>query len=517
MAAQRLRQTIAEAIGRGDFAAAESGCEALIKIGDIGEGTHLQGVLRLAQGDPRAALSLLQRAHALSPDRGDIAYNHGVALRAAGRLADAVAAWQQATRLAPDHVGAWRNLALAVAETRGPDAGLDIYRQALAHHPDDRELLYNYGNLCSRCGDVENASLAHARLVDAHPNFALGWINAGMTFKAAGAFAQAESCYRKAIALNDPASVALAHFNLANLLLLQGRWREGFAEYEWRLHLPGALAPPWPAPAWTGNHPAGSRLLLWNDQGIGDAIQHLRFTVPLAERGYRLFVLVQDQLKSLAASAAGVEAAFGPRDVPQAVDAHVPLCSLPHVLGMAPGQSWKGPYLRAAQKSGLPVVDHGGKPCSRVGLVWAGNPTHANDANRSMRLADLTALFGLPGVTWFSLQLGRGSAELAASSWAGQIHDLSPMLADFSATAAFLTELDLLISVDTAAAHLAGALGRPVWIALPAIGSDWRWGMIGVTTPWYPSARLFRQKRACEWTATVAEMTAALRREWVRP
>jgi hypothetical protein len=127
-----------------------------------------------------------------------------------------------------------------------------------------------------------------------------------------------------------------------------------------------------------------------------------------------------------------------------------------------------------------------------------------------MRLADLQPLLDRSGVTWFSLQLGKGPSELSASRFAGRMHDLSPMLADFSATAAVLMELDLLISVDTAAAHLAGALGRPVWMLLPAIGGDWRWGITGETTAWYPSARLFRQQRAGDWAPTMHDVAAAL-------
>src|SRR5713101_7575593 len=143
-------------------------------------------------------------------------------------------------------------------------------------------------------------------------------------------------------------------------------------------------------------------------------------------------------------------------------------------------------------------------------LVWAGNPAHANDANRSMHLADLHALLDLQGITWFSLQLGEGPPELAASPWAGRVHDLSCQLTDFSATAAVMLELDLLISVDTAVAHLAGALGRPAWILLPAVGSDWRWGVSGETTAWYPSVRLFRQRQVGAWAPIAAEMTALL-------
>jgi len=504
---QELRQSIAAAIGRGDYAAAAAGCESLMRAGESGDGLHLQGLLLLAKGERDTAVALLQRACALDPGRADIAYDHGVALLAAGRLADAAAAWRQAVGLAPERVDAWRNLGLATARSAGDDAAAQVYRQALVHHPQDHELLYNYGNLCFRRGDLDGASAVQTRLLAAHPGFAAGWINAGMTHKAAGRVAAAENCYRQAIALSDPSNLALAHFNLANLLLQQGRWRKGFAEYEWRLRLPNALASPCAAPAWTAAQPSAGNVLVWNDQGMGDAIQYLRFAARLAQRGHRVSVLVQEPLTALATSAPGVHAACGPSDVPRVVDAQVPLCSLPHLLAVTPDQIWSGPYLHAARRTALPAAG-AGRP--RVGLVWAGNPTHANDVNRSMRLADLAPLLERSDATWFSLQLGNGPAELAASGRAAQLHDLSHLLTDFAATAAVICELDLLISVDTAAAHLAGALGRPVWILLPALGTDWRWGTAGTTTPWYPSARLFRQPSAGAWAPVMTEIAGLL-------
>src|SRR5262245_25228239 len=185
-----LKQIVAEAIGRGDFAAAADGCETMLKAGECADAIHLQGILRLMQGDRETAATLLRRARDLIPDRGDVAYDHGVALLAAGHMADAVDAWRQAVGLSPERVDAWRNLALAVTQTAGGRAGSETYRQALARHPQDRELLYNYGNLCFRRGDLDGAAQAQAVLLTAHPHFAAGWINAGMTHKAAGRFDQ---------------------------------------------------------------------------------------------------------------------------------------------------------------------------------------------------------------------------------------------------------------------------------------------------------------------------------------
>jgi len=511
---QKLKREMTEGLDRRDFPSAEAACQKLIRLVSLAEGKYLKGVLRAAQGKHLEALELLQAAFRQMPNRGDVAYNLGVAWRGVGRLAEAVKVWRQTVQWIPGHLDGWRNLCLAVAETEGLEAAGNLYRQALRLHPTDRQLLYNYGNNCYRQNDLEEALSAQSTLIKHYPDFAAGWNNAGMTLKAAGLYEQAENCYRQCLRLNNPADLALAHFNLANLLLVQGRWKEGFAEYEWRLKLPGAPGPPWPAAEWRADLPEGSRVLLWNDQGLGDGIQFLRFTKRLADQGYRVFVFVQDKLKSLAVTAPGVEAAFCPSDPPREIDAHLPMCRLPKILALGPEELWPGIYLSVPpSREGLPSGPSGNGPGSRrVGLVWAGNPDHPNDHNRSLDLHHLNALLRLPHIEWFSLQVGRDPAELRARPWAGRVYDLSPRLSDFSDTAALMEQLDLIISVDTAAVHLSGALGRPTWVLLPKINSDWRWGIEGDKTIWYPNLRLFRQETPGDWTGPVTRMADLLSR-----
>ncbi|MBV9556489.1 MAG: hypothetical protein JO254_05380, partial [Pseudolabrys sp.] len=327
----------------------------------------------------------------------------------------------------------------------------------------------------------------------------------GLAQKAQGRDAAAESSYRHAIALDRADSKPRASYNLANLLLQNGRWREGFAAYEWRLKLPGAPAAPWSLPDWNPALPKGSRVLLWNDQGLGDGIMYLRFARLLAERGYKPFVFAQAALKPLAATVAGVESVFDPNDAPAPMDAALPLCSLPHALGLEAVDVWTGPYVRAPVQG--PVKLEGRS--KRAGLVWAGNAAHDNDANRSMPLDALATLFAVPGFDWFSLQLGPRASELQSSPF--NVRDLSVHLSDLSASAAILSQLDVLVTVDTAPAHLAGALGRRVCTLLPAIGTDWRWGREGPATFWYPSMRLYRQDRAGDWSGPVSALANDLR------
>ena len=194
-------------------------------------------------------------------------------------------------------------------------------------------------------------------------------------------------------------------------------------------------------------------------------------------------------------------------------DAHIALASLPYRLGLAEagGPWWRGPYLTA----GGDAAGRGKGGDLRVGLVWAGDPRHPNDARRSVAPAALEPLLDVAGVRWFGLQTGVRANETEGTRWRHRLADPSPPLADFAATATALAGLDLLITVDTAAAHLAGAMGRPAWVMLPAVDCDWRWGETGETTAWYPSLRLFRQGADGDWAGVVAALAAALREQFV--
>ncbi len=507
---QELKRRVSEAIGKRDFLLAEKLCHQAEGSLAAAELLLIRGALYSAQGDLENARLALARAHQALPQRGDIAYNYGVVLQQSGRMVEAVEAWKKATSSAPQDSAAWVNLALGILELGDAAAALATYRRGLKYHPTHRDLLYNYANLLFRQGKLEKGESYYQKLLKFHRNDAQAWINYGMLLKTAGRFSDSEFCYQQAIAVANAGDMPHAHFNLANLLLQQGKWKEGFAAYQWRLNLPGAIAGPWGLPEWKPTLPKGSRILIWNDQGQGDAIMFLRFAETFARHGYRLFAFVQESLKALSATALGIEASFCPLDEPQDMDASLPLCSLPHVLGLEGIDVWKGPYLSAPQELNSPFVERPHKS-KRVGIVWAGNPKHTNDANRSMDLEHFSTLFELPGIEWYSLQVGNRVSELASSPYRERVRDLAPYLVNFSATASVVNDLDLLISIDSAPAHLAGALGKPVWTLLPAIDTDWRWQIDGDTTFWYPTMRLFRQPQIGNWSAVVAAVTDALR------
>ena len=331
--------------------------------------------------------------------------------------------FEQAVARDPANVALWGNRAVALARAGKTEDALAIYQRALAVHPTQRDLLYNRGNLLHRAGAWGASEESFRRLLSFYPNDGAAWLNLGMTLKALARWDEAEVCCQRAVTLADPALRAQATYNYANLLLARGKWRAGVVAFEARLALPNALGAPWGLPAWHADLPQGSRILVWNDQGLGDGLMFLRFAPLLAAKGYQLFAFAQEPLKKLAATVRGIEGVFGPEDEPVAMDAALPMGSLPYVLGLEDAGVWDGPYVKSTTHFPEKVVGR-----RNIGIVWAGNPAHSNDANRSMRFEDLAPLFDVPDIAWFSLQFGKTVLD-------SRVADLAPRLVDLAATA----------------------------------------------------------------------------------
>ena len=428
----------------------------------------------------------------------------GLGLQQQGRLTDAIRAWQRALAQAPQHGDARYNLAVALGAS-GDTAGAETtYVELLSGQPDHRQALYNLANLKMRQGDTGAAEPLYRRLLGLDAGFTNGWINLAMARSAAGDLAEAESCLRRALAL-EPGNVG-AHWNLAHLLLTSRRWPQAWAEYEWRLCRPECAPPPVPAPDWAPEDTRSRRLLLWNDQGLGDALQFARYAKIAAGRGHDIWLFVQDALKPLLQSVPGITGVVGVSDPPPQVDAQAPLASLPHRLGLAdPGASWRGAYLQASIVMPLPR-----RPGHlAVGVVWRSNPSHPNRGLRDASLEQLRPLFDHAGIDWFSLQVGTAAQEIASAGLAGRIHDLSPRIAHFGDTAAAVAALDLVISVDTSMPHLVGAMAKPGWVMISK-AREWRWAGADELSLWYPSLRLYRQQTAGDWSGVVAAMATEL-------
>ncbi|MBV8635537.1 MAG: hypothetical protein JO002_13675 [Burkholderiaceae bacterium] len=311
---------------------------------------------------------------------------------------------------------------------------------------------------------------------------------------------------------------AIAHFNKSVALLTLGDYRNGWREYEYRWQCSGSASKPvFPCTEWNGQQDlAGKSILLYAEQGLGDTLQFVRYVGPIARRGATVYVLVPEPLRTLVASCAGVVGVFTPDRLPTEFDYHCALMSLPFLCGTElstiPATI---PYLScSAEKQGWWRDRLGPKIRLRVGLVWAGNPrkqyrddAQAVDRMRSLHFKQLAPLLDVKGVEFFSLQLGdEAAAQLNGDT---RVADFTADLHDFEDSAAFISNLDLVISVDTSVAHLAGAMGKPVWV-LNRYNTCWRWLTERNDSPWYPSARLFRQPVLGDWASVIAEARSAL-------
>lgn len=478
------------------------------------------GILLAGQQRDDEAAQCYRRALTLEPDNGATHCNLGVLLAKLGRLDEAEQHYRAAIALVPDGAQAHANLALLLEARGRMDEAEQYQRQALARAPDSAQIHANLGNLLAAGQRDDEAEQCYRRALALDAGAASAHSNLGVLLTERGREGEAEQCFLRALALNP--RYPLAHLNLGYLLLRQGRLAEGWPHHEARndpgLPDAGAAPPVFAFPQWQGQSLAGKSLLMWPEQGLGDIIQFCRYVPLLKQRGAaRITLACRAPLAGLMRTLDGVDAVLVLGDPAMQVGVHdywtytqsVPLhCGT--VLDTIPAST---PYLRAAPetiRAWTPRLPAGG---ARIGLAWQGNPGHANDRHRSLPgRATLAALWSVPGARFVSLQIGgRGEASASASA-ALPVTDLGGVIGDFCDLAAIIEQLDLVICVDTAIAHLAGALGKPCWVLLPAYRTDWRWLRGRDDSPWYPgTTRLFRQRAIGDWTAVVAELTAALR------
>lgn len=441
-------------------------------------------------GHAEAATRYFELLRQSFPGRADIAYRYGRALHTTGHLEGAMEQWRQAVQLAPDHAGALHDLAMGLLDSRRDGEAAERLAALAGLDPQSFDAFFHLGNIRWRARDFAGAIGWYERALTVAPEATEGWLNLGCALEAAHRMADAEAAYRHAVALSP--DLQRAHFSLATHLLRNGRWSEGFAEYCWRKgkeRVPPSLAS---LPEWDGELRPGTRLALWNDQAFGDAIQFMRLARRLEERGGRAVLCLPAPLVRLARTL-GIDAVHDVSGAtPPDLHGRATLADLPHLLGETDPSEWERPPFLSAAAASLPR--RGGRIA--VGLVWACNPR--NDHGRSIPLRDLAPLLDLPGIDWFSLQVGASAAQLADSPWADRVVDLASALHDFAATAACVQAMDLLISVDTAALHVAGALGKPVWVLVGSY-ADWRWGEGREDCAWYPTARVFRRAAEESW------------------
>jgi len=461
------------------------------------------GACLRGSGAAEAALQYLEKAAMLAPESVDYALERAMALQDLRRLEEAVAAYNEIRTAHPDNVSAYTNLGVALNEGGHLEDAIGTLEVAREMAPEDPVVLSNYGAALLKAGRVEDA-LPHLEAATRQdPSAAEAWSNLGFARQETGRLEAALAAHERAVEL-APEAAAL-HWNLAMTLLLTGDYARGFRTFEHRRGMPDRKPRDFDAPEWTGEGPAGLTILVHAEQGIGDAIQFARYLPILAADGEVVHFAAHTAFATLAETLDGVTSVVAGDDPPPGHDYQIPLLSLPHRMGtLLETVPAACPYLRVPEGVVSPFGSGDGR--RRVGIVWAGNPNHANDRNRSIDFSRLTPLFAAAGIEWVGLQVGVRAGDAAGTP----VVDISRDLTDFARTAAAMAELDLIVSVDTAAAHLAGALGRPVWVLLPHV-PDWRWGMTGDATPWYPTARLFRQASPGDWAGVIEAVAAALR------
>jgi tetratricopeptide (TPR) repeat protein len=426
--------------------------------------------------------------------------------------------WRQALAIQPDWADAHYNLGNLLRNSKRFDEAEAAYRQALAIRPEWADAHANLGNLLKEVKRFDEAESAYRRALAFRPNH-INHSNLGILLYEVKRFDEAEAAYRQAMAIQP--DYVEASWNLGLLLLHTGRFAQGWHLYEARYdEKNGAACARKPAvsyPQWQGESLEGKSVLVLYEQGFGDAIQFVRHLLLLKAMGARHITLIcPPLLRALFEGIDGADAVLIPSEMASlpAHDYWALLLSLPLHLGTTldaiPAMI---PYVRPssdrlhAWEERLPAA-----PGLRIGLVWKGSPKHDNDRNRSLpSLAALAPLWDVPGAHFISLQKGQAEDEAATPPPRQPLIHLGTDIKDFADSAAIIAQLDLVICVDTAIAHLAGALGKPCWVLLPRVGTDWRWLEERTDSPWYPGTmRLFRQRDLDDWTPTILEVAEAL-------
>jgi tetratricopeptide (TPR) repeat protein len=516
--------------------------------GDAAAHSHLGNVLR-ALDRPAEALQSFARALALKPDYAEAFYNRGNALGDLKRHAEALESYERALALLPNVAEIHNNRGVALNTLDRRVEALQSYERALALRPDYAEAHNNRGIALFELNHLAQALESHERALRLKPDYAEGHYNRGVALSALHRPAEAVQSYDRALAL-DPAyteayndrGIALfdlgrqalalesyeralalkpdyapAHWNLAMCRLVLGDFARGWQEYEWRRRV-GPQADrqhDFAQPLWLGEQTLeGKTILLQGEQGLGDTLQFCRYAKDVAALGAKVLLEVQAPLVPLLAKLDGVtEVLQGGSRLPS-FDYHCPLMSLPLAfrtdLDNIPSRI---PYIRS---DAARVADWqqrlGIRTRPRVGLAWSGSTAHRNDRNRSIALAEMLSVVGDWG-EWVSLQKDVNGSDAALLASRPDIRHVAADLQDFADSAALVELIDIVVTVDTSVAHLAGAMGKPVWILLPA-NPDWRWLLDREDSPWYPTARLFRQPALGDWASPLRRVREELERQF---
>ncbi|MDP9174919.1 MAG: tetratricopeptide repeat protein [Planctomycetota bacterium] len=458
------------------------------------------------------AQAALNKALKLNPRDAEALNNLGNVLKHAKKLDAAVEMLRRSIAINPSQAEVHRNLGNALLDQCKYDEAIACYRKAIELRPQSAGAYQSLGNAFYHKGSLDEAIMTFNRAIGLRPDYYEAHNNLGNAYYFKGNPRAAEESCRRSLALRP--DFAPAHWNLGLALLLQGMLVEGWKEYNWRWKVEELDAPKrnYPMPVWDGSDLGGRRILLHAEQGFGDVIQFIRYVPMVAARGGRVIVGCQKELVALFKEQFPVERWVIDKEILPAFSVHCALMDLPMVLGttletIPTGVPYVQPDAAQAQRwrERLKAM-----PGCKVGLAWAGRAAHANDRNRSIALATLAPLGQVQGIHFVSLQKGEPGAQAGSAPLGMEIADWTGELEDFSNTAALIANLDVIVTVDTSIAHLAGAMGKPTWLLLPLV-PDWRWMMDRMDSPWYPTMKLFRQKMPQDWSDPIARLADCLR------
>ncbi len=532
----------------GNLSAAERWYHKVLEIepGQVAA-LFLLGAINLQTGNLDRASTLLEESIALKPDNAEAHNILGAVLQKQGKFDEAINSYENALKREPGRAEIYNNLGTVFIELGRADEAVEKYRHAIVLKPDYAEAYYNLANVLKRERKMDEAIKKYRRAIDCNPNYGEAHNNLGVTLKDQGRYDEALVGFQRAISLNpnhaeahnncgivlqeegrfDEALVAFdkaiairgdyaeAHFNRSMLLLLKGRFAEAWSGYERRLGTQAYGLKTFQQPKWDGSPLKGRSIIVHSEQGFGDTIQFVRYLPLIQSKGGNVIFECWPQLIHLLKDSKGIneiveKSACG--ESVKGVDFQIPLLSLPGIfnttLETIPARV---PYIVADPKR----VEKWNKRLSgndffTIGIVWTGNPENRNIClKKSCALSAFTRLSKISGVKFYSLQKGPASVETENPPDGMDITNLEKELVNFSETAAVIANLDLVISVDTAVAHIAGALDRAVWTLLPYV-PDWRWLVDRDDTPWYPSMRLFRQTNRDDWDGVFKRVEQAL-------
>jgi tetratricopeptide (TPR) repeat protein len=499
------------------------------QLGHIGEAHRLfLSAVKINPGAPQAwsnlgqalhglkrapeALECFDKARVLAPDDVNILNQRANVLLSLDRPQEALAEFQQVLGRQPQHVEALINSGLAQAALGLPEPALAAFDRALALVPGHPMAHFNRGVALIKLGRYADAVTANDTALASAPGHIGALINRGKALAQLNDFDRAIASYGKVTEISK--DHADAHFNEALALLTLGRYRRGFEKYEWRWRRTGMPAQRGRGrPLWLGEYPLARRTILVHaEQGLGDTIQFARYVPLLAETGAKIVLEVQAELKTLMAGLGGGATVIARGGVLPPFEVHCPLGSLPLAFKTEPDTvPAKVPYLSADDAHVAKWSARlGALPRPRIAITWAGNASHDNDRNRSIGYSRFAQLLSR-SASFISIQRDVRGEDLAPLAAANGVIQIGAELEDFADTAAVFALCDLVITVDTAAAHLGGAMGRPLWVLVP-FAPDWRWTLNGETTPWYPTARLFRQTSPGDWASVIERVGVELTR-----